>query len=362
MGLSSLVLRPLSAAAQGSAYLLTHRSWTSRIGTGFRKWSFSRPRRLVTTRPASSSCLRCFITPKRVIEKRSASTFNDCPSSRKSSSSRLRRVGSARTLNTASMDRTIGDVLVTCQAAAGFPERPDNFKALNDAFGHAAGDEVTPAHRSLPWGSRAGRGHRLPVPRRGVRWSSSRRHRSMTPNGVPKHCEKVSRSQRSTNGVISIRPRRCRSAWPSTHNTERRSSSSSLPPTRRCTAPRPRAEIASPSRATPTVSPSRYPLARVCCQAHATLTAMAGTDPIARPGKVQPAPPTGPPRLEAYPRLSPFLQWPGRTTQELPAIAAGAPPLAGRLIDPFVGGGSVLFATPAQGSALGHDACRDPGG
>ena len=70
MGLSSLSLSPLSAAAQGSAYLLTHRSWTSRIGTGFRKWSFSRPRRLVTTRPASSSCFRCFITPKRVIGKR----------------------------------------------------------------------------------------------------------------------------------------------------------------------------------------------------------------------------------------------------------------------------------------------------
>ena len=33
-------------AAHGSAYLLTHRSWTSLIGTGFRKCSFSRPRRL----------------------------------------------------------------------------------------------------------------------------------------------------------------------------------------------------------------------------------------------------------------------------------------------------------------------------
>jgi hypothetical protein len=44
---SRLLLRPVSAAAHGSAYLLTHLSWTSRIGTGFRKWSFSRPRRLV---------------------------------------------------------------------------------------------------------------------------------------------------------------------------------------------------------------------------------------------------------------------------------------------------------------------------
>ena len=42
-------MSPLSAAAQGSAYLLTQRSWMSRIGTGFRKWSFSRPRRLVVT-------------------------------------------------------------------------------------------------------------------------------------------------------------------------------------------------------------------------------------------------------------------------------------------------------------------------
>src|SRR5450759_851546 len=118
MGLSNLVLRPLSAAAQGSAYLLTHRSWTSRIGTGLRKWSFSRPRRRVTTRPASSSCLRCFITPKRDISKRSSSALNVCPSSRKSSSSRLRRVGSARALNTASTPTNIGDYLVTCQSPA----------------------------------------------------------------------------------------------------------------------------------------------------------------------------------------------------------------------------------------------------
>src|SRR5665647_2055991 len=36
MGLSSLSLRPLSEAAQASAYLLTHRSCTRRIGTAFR--------------------------------------------------------------------------------------------------------------------------------------------------------------------------------------------------------------------------------------------------------------------------------------------------------------------------------------
>ena len=116
MGLSSLSLSPLSAATQGSVYLLTHRSWTSRIGTGFRKCSFSRPLRLVTTRPASSSCRKCFITPKRVIEKRSSSALNVCPSSRKSSSSRLRRVGSASALNTSSIAGTIGDCLVTCQS------------------------------------------------------------------------------------------------------------------------------------------------------------------------------------------------------------------------------------------------------
>ena len=110
-----MFLRPLSAAAQGSAYLLTHRSWTSRIGTGLRKWSFSRPRRLVTTRPASSSCFRCFMTPKRDISKRPSSALSVCPSSRKSSSSKLRRVGSARALNTSSTPESICDLLVTCQ-------------------------------------------------------------------------------------------------------------------------------------------------------------------------------------------------------------------------------------------------------
>src|SRR4051794_28234349 len=119
-------LSPLSAAAQGLAYLLTHRSWTSRIGTGFRKWSFSRPRRLVVTRPASSSTRRCFITPKRVIGSRSSSALSVCPSSVYSSSSRLRRVGSARALNTSSMPVMIGDLLVTCQ--------PDDFSGVRQSL------------------------------------------------------------------------------------------------------------------------------------------------------------------------------------------------------------------------------------
>jgi DNA adenine methylase len=65
------------------------------------------------------------------------------------------------------------------------------------------------------------------------------------------------------------------------------------------------------------------------------------------------------PRIAAEPSLTPFLKWPGGKSQELPAIAAAAPPLEGRLVDPFVGGGSVLLATPSVVRALVNDACRD---
>src|SRR3954468_10281048 len=115
---SSRCLSPLRAAAQGSAYLLTHLSWTSRIGTGFRKCSFSRPRRRVTTSPASSSTRRCFMTPKRVIGNRASSALSDCPSSSNNASRRLRRVGSASALKNSSMPRTIRDQMVTCQVQA----------------------------------------------------------------------------------------------------------------------------------------------------------------------------------------------------------------------------------------------------
>ena len=66
-----------------------------------------------------------------------------------------------------------------------------------------------------------------------------------------------------------------------------------------------------------------------------------------------------PPRLEARPLVPPFLKWPGGKSQELPSIAALAPPLTGRLIDPFVGGGAVLLATPPVVAAWANDACPE---
>ena len=64
-------------------------------------------------------------------------------------------------------------------------------------------------------------------------------------------------------------------------------------------------------------------------------------------------------RIQSTPPLTPFIKWPGGKSGELAAIAAAAPPIAGRLIDPFVGGGSVLLATPATVLAWANDACRD---
>ncbi len=55
------------------------------------------------------------MTPKRVIGNRCSSALSVCPSCLNSSSSKLRRVGSARALNTASMPLSICDLLVTYQ-------------------------------------------------------------------------------------------------------------------------------------------------------------------------------------------------------------------------------------------------------
>ena len=53
------------------------------------------------------------------------------------------------------------------------------------------------------------------------------------------------------------------------------------------------------------------------------------------------------------------MKWPGGKTQELSAIASVAPPLTGRYIDPFVGGGSVLLAVPGEVEAWANDAAED---
>jgi DNA adenine methylase len=68
---------------------------------------------------------------------------------------------------------------------------------------------------------------------------------------------------------------------------------------------------------------------------------------------------TAEPRIEASPQLTPFLKWPGGKSQELAAIAAIVPPLSGRLIDPFVGGGAVLLATPSSVPAWANDLSAD---
>ncbi len=64
-------------------------------------------------------------------------------------------------------------------------------------------------------------------------------------------------------------------------------------------------------------------------------------------------------RIAASPGLTPFLKWPGGKSQELAAIARAAPPLIGRFIDPFVGGGSVLLAVPEEIEAWANDAAED---
>src|SRR5918996_349024 len=115
---SRFALSSTRADTRRSVYLSIHRSWISRIGTGFRKWSFCLPRRRVTTRPASSRTRRCFITPKRVMSCPDSSSPSVRPSRSKSRSSRDLRVGSARALNTRSssvMALMIRDHLVTCQ-------------------------------------------------------------------------------------------------------------------------------------------------------------------------------------------------------------------------------------------------------
>src|SRR6185437_11777244 len=114
---SRLVLRSSSADTSRARYLSIQRSWIWRIGTGFRKWSFSRPRLRETTSPAPSNTFRCFITPNRVIASCASSSVSVRPSRSNSRSSSIRLVGSASALKTrsSSMPPIIGDQMVTCQ-------------------------------------------------------------------------------------------------------------------------------------------------------------------------------------------------------------------------------------------------------
>jgi DNA adenine methylase len=64
-------------------------------------------------------------------------------------------------------------------------------------------------------------------------------------------------------------------------------------------------------------------------------------------------------RLLANPPLRPFIKWPGGKSSELAAIAAAAPPIEGRYIDPFVGGGAVLLAVPSGVAAWANDTSVD---
>lgn len=57
--------------------------------------------------------------------------------------------------------------------------------------------------------------------------------------------------------------------------------------------------------------------------------------------------------------VAPLLKWPGGKTRELPAILAALPHAPARLVDPFVGGGAVLFALPPTIPAVVNDASDD---
>jgi DNA adenine methylase len=64
-------------------------------------------------------------------------------------------------------------------------------------------------------------------------------------------------------------------------------------------------------------------------------------------------------RVAAWPASRPLVKWTGGKRSELPQIRASLPPRFERLLEPFVGGGAVLFATPAAVPALANDACED---
>jgi DNA adenine methylase len=63
--------------------------------------------------------------------------------------------------------------------------------------------------------------------------------------------------------------------------------------------------------------------------------------------------------VAGWPASRPVVKWTGGKRSELPHIRASLPPRFDRLLEPFVGGGAVLFATPASIPAMANDACED---
>lgn len=57
--------------------------------------------------------------------------------------------------------------------------------------------------------------------------------------------------------------------------------------------------------------------------------------------------------------VAPLVKWPGGKTRELPAILSALPDDVGRVVDPFVGGGALLFALSPDVPAVVGDASAD---
>ena len=139
------------------------------------------------------------MTPKRVIGNRCSRALSVCPSSLNSSSSRLRRVGSARALNTSSMAGIIRDHLVTCQV-------------------HYASGRCLASRSSERGFAGLGMGIRLRAGRhRGLRDPGARATASAAPGATTatraapstfsRTCTRT-RSRRIRTGAASTRPRR----------------------------------------------------------------------------------------------------------------------------------------------------------
>ena len=96
------------------------------------------------------------MTPNRVMSNRSSSAPSVCPSSRKSSSSSWRLVGSARALNTVSTAEKIGDQMVTCQRCPAVVDVGGALLVVAVGLGHG--------HEAVPFVEAAGPGVRLEGP------------------------------------------------------------------------------------------------------------------------------------------------------------------------------------------------------